>query len=407
MMRWVRFVGAAMNATPILLITLVLMVGAWAAAAQIYAITLQVAGSGEFAILVLVGLNVVCSWLLVFRLSGFVHDLQELRLPKQRRLLAGGSMWIFAFIFAAPCALVWSLNGGAGDITMVAMGSLAGSSGALLWRWRSQARTAPGVRVSVPAVAPAVPAQRPSPWRAVRLALGPPYAPASWQRRGIQLATLCAVVSGAPFLALLYEGSLQPRAFPYVLHAAQFLGFMAAIGLCWVWPLSRLLAIFNPERGTLSELVLLPGLGSGAQQLGRLCLVAVGLPFVGLLLLYIGAMALVMLQHLPHDLYRRVSVNFLMIPLITVPILLTQTSKAQMPATWSLVVLMFSQMWTFSFLLWSGIGDPGVIASVLGHTVSRLAAGLVLAAVIIVIGFSIHSIRKLLQRPHPFVEISS
>jgi hypothetical protein len=182
---------------------------------------------------------------------------------------------------------------------------------------------------------------------------------------------------------------------------------MAAIGLCWVWPLSRLLAIFSPERGTLSELVLLPGLGSGAQQLGRLCLVAIGLPFLGLFLLYIGAMALVMLQHLPHDLYRRVSVNFLMIPLITVPILITQTTKAQKTPTWSLISIIFSQTWTFSFLVWSGIWDPGVIASVFGHTVSRLAAGLVLAAVVTVIGFSIHSLRKLLQRPHPFVEISS
>jgi hypothetical protein len=123
--------------------------------------------------------------------------------------------------------------------------------------------------------------------------------------------------------------------------------------------------------------------------------------------LYIGAMALVMLQHLPHDLYPRVSVNFLMIPLITLPLLVAQTTKAQKTPTWSLISIIFSQTWTFSFLVWSGIGDPGVIASVLGHTVSRLAAGLVLAAVMIVIGFSVHSIRKLLQRPHQVVEISS
>lgn len=407
MMRWLRFAGAALYGTPVLAVTLVLMLGAWSSAAEVYTVAIQVPGHGEFAAIVLMGLNVVCSWLLVFNLLGLVHDLQELRLPQHRQLLAIGVSCSVGSVFVAPCAIVWSLHGGARDVLMIGMGSVAGSAGGLLWRLRSGARSTPVVRISTAAGVPSVPAQLPNPWRAVRVALGPPYAPASWHRRGIELVTGCAVVAAAPLLALLYEGSLQPRAFPYVLHAAQFVGFLSAIGLCWIWPLSRLVGIFNPERGALTELALLPGLGGGRQQLRRLCLVALGVPAVGLMLLLIGALMLVTLRHLPHVAYMQVGAQFLLIPLITLPILVSQIAKPGRSATWSVAVLMASQIWTFSILVWSGIWDANVPDSSPLHMIRRLAVGLVLAALMTFMGFSIYSLRKLLKRPHPFVEISS
>ena len=356
MIRWVRFAGAALLGTPVLAVTLVMMLGAWSGAAEIYAIVIQVPGHGEFAAIVLMGLNVVCTWVLVFNLLGLVHDVRELRLPQQRQLSGLGVTFIVVLLLVAPCAAVWSLQGGARDVIMVAMGSVAGSTAALLWRWRSRARNTPVLRIQCRERSCAsVTAQLPNPWRAVRVALGPPYAPASWQRRAIELASLCAVVAAAPMLALFYEGSLQPRAFPYVLHAAEFVGFLAAIWLCWIWPLSRLVGIFNPASGALSELALLPGLGGGTRQLRRLYLVALGVPAVSLMLLLIGALVLVTLQHLPHIVYMQVAAQFLLIPLITLPILVparlakpgfSRPSAALGP--WQ--SLMISQTYTFSIL---------------------------------------------------------
>lgn len=407
MTRWLKFAGRTIDGTPILLITPLLMIAAWIASAEIYAVALQIPAHGESAALVLVGLNVVCSWLLVFCLTALVCDMHELRLPRHRQVLAVGVIFIFGFIFVAPCALVWCLNGGARNVFMIGMGSVAGTAGALLWRFRSAARNASGARVSHAAAAPSIAVQLPNPRRAVRVALGPPYAPASWQRRGIELVGLGAAVAGAPLLVLLYEASLQPRAFPYVLHATEFVGFLAAIGLCWVWPLSRLVAIFNPERGALTELALLPGFGSGRQQLRRLYLVALGLPFAGLILLLISALVLVTLQHLRNGVYLQLILEFLFIPLITLPILIGQLTKPSMPAAWSVRVQLLSQMCTISFLVWSNIWDSGAPASATVHQLRLLEVGLVLAALMIFVGFSIHSLRKLLQRPHPFVEISS
>ncbi len=407
MMRWLRLAGRAIDAMPILLVAPLLMFAAWAAAAEIYAVALQIPGHGESAAMVLVGLNVVCSWLLVFVLAALVHDMQELRLPQHRQVRAVGLTFIFGFIYVLPCALVWWLNGGARDVFMIGMGSVAGTAGALLWRLRSAAHNAQGARVGNVAAAPSVPVERPNPWRAVRVALGPPYAPASWKRRGVELVSLCAAGAGAPLLVLLYAGLLQPRAFPYVLRAMEFVGALVAIGLCWVWPLSRLVAIFNPERGALTELALLPGLGAGRQQLRRLVLVALGMPFGGLVLILISALVLVTLQRMPNGVYLKLSLDFLLIPLITLPIVIGQITKPQMPATWSVMVLMLSQTWTFSILVWSGIWDLGAAGSLIGRQLRLLVLGLVLAALMIVIGFSIYSLRKLLRRPHPFVEMSS
>ena len=76
------------------------------------------------------------------------------------------------------------------------------------------------------------------------------------------------------------------------------------------------------------------------------------------------------------------------------------------PAIWPAMVLMASQIWTFSFLAWSNIWDWDVPASGIGHTFRMLALALVLVALLTFVGVSIPPLRKLLQRPHPFVEMS-
>jgi hypothetical protein len=166
-----------------------------------------------------------------------------------------------------------------------------------------------------------------------------------------------------------------------------------------------LLAIFNPERGALTELALLPGLGGGRQQTRRLYLVALGVPAGGLVLLLLSALVLVKLQHLPHGVYLKLALEFLLIPLITLPILVGQIAKPSMPAAWSVAVLMVSQTWAFSPLVWSNLWD--MPDSVTVHTFRRLIVGIILAALIFYTGYSIYSLRKLLRRPHPFVEVSS
>jgi hypothetical protein len=407
MMRWVRLAGGVINGTPVPLAMLLVMVCSWLSAGEIYGLVLRAQGSSGFAGSMLVGLNVLWSWLLAFYLAGLVRDLRELRLPKQRPVLAGALLVSLALLFVAPCLLVWLVGGVSSDVLMVAAGGALGSAAALLWKFRSRGRNVPGDRIGSAAVIPSVAAQPPNPWWAVRVALGPPYAPASWQRRGVELVSLCAVVAGAPLVALIYEGSLQPRVFPFVFRAAQFVGFLTAIGLCWIWPLSRLLAIFNPQRGALTELALLPRMGDGRQQLRRLYLVALSVPAAGLLLLLASALILVTLQHLPKVVYIKVLAEFALVPLITLPILIAQLAKPNMPTTWTVAALMGSQMWAFSFLVWSGIWDLGAAGSLIGHRLVWLVVGLVLVAVLVLAGFSLHSLRKILQRPNPFVEVSS
>jgi hypothetical protein len=401
MMRWVRFAASMINGTPILLIMPVVMFCLWAGVAEIYAVSVWAHFGGDFAVLGLVGVNVLYSWLLLFGYFSLAHDLRDLRLPKHRQVLVGALAIVLGLIFVAPCTFVLSVHGSEHDFLMVAMGSVAGTAGALLWRLRSGVRDASRSRISAAGIVPSVAAQLPNPWRAVRVALGPPYAPASWQRRVIELASLCAVVAAAPLLVLLFESSLRPRTFNVLLRAAEIVGFLTAIGLCWIWPLSRLVAIFNPQSGALPELALLPGLGGGRQQLRRISVVALSAPAGGLVVLLIIALSQVALEHVPNAIYARVVLEFLLIPLITAPILLGQIVTPRATSTWSGTALMFSQTWTLGFLVWSTWNVPDT-AMVRVWTVA-----LALLFAVFVVGMSVHPLRKLLQRPHPFVEMSS
>jgi hypothetical protein len=340
--------------------------------------------------------------LLVFFPLALLQDLEELRIPQLRQLFAAALIFILAAVFVAPCALVWLLGGSAGDVFRVAIGSIVGTVGALLWRSGSRARRAPGARLSAPAVIASVPARRPRPWRAVRVALGAPYAPESWKRRVLELAILCAVLAAAPLLVLFFEGSLSPRGFPILLHVAELVSFVIAIGLCWLWPLVRVVTLVTSQSGTLTELALLPGQGTGRQQLRRLCLVALSLPAGALLVLLVLALGLVALEHLPHAFYVKVALEFLLIPLLTLPALAGRLTKPGGRDAWGGAMVLFSQTWTWLLIFWtttpqSWQGFPRIFLWV---AIAVVAVGLMF-----LVGMTVRSLRKLLQRPHPYVEV--
>jgi hypothetical protein len=315
-------------------------------------------------------------------------------------LLAGALSIVLGLIFVAPCAFVWAVSGSAHDVFMVEMGSVVGTAGALLGRLRSQLRRAPEVRPAT-AAAPSLPARFPQPWRAVRMALGPPYAPASWQLRLGELALLVTILAGPALLVLLLGSSLQPRTRIILIHAAEFIGFVTAFVLCWVWPLTRLVAIFNLQNSAPTELALLPGLGTGRQQLRRMYLVALSIPAGSLLVLFGIALGLVALEHLPTVIYIKLAAQFLVAPLVALAILAGQIAHSR-PRSTAITILMTFQIWTFSFVVW--IDTWHVHDSV---AFRWLTAALVLTVLLLAIGISLYSLRKLLRRPHPFVEMPS
>jgi hypothetical protein len=401
MTRWLRFTAAAINDMPALLVVPMAMFCLWACVAEIYAAAVWAHYDGGLAVLGLVGFDVLSSWLLVYGFLKLANDLWDLRLPKHRQVLAGALTIVLGLIFVAPCAFVWAVSGSAHDIFMVEMGSVAGTAGALLGRLRSRVHPSPGVRFATAAAAPSVPAQFPKPWRAVRVALGPPYAPASWQRRLSELALLGTILAGLPLLVLLLGGSLQPRAFTVVLHASEFVGFVTAFVLCWVWPLTRLVAVFNLQNAAPTELALLPGLGTARQQLRRMYLVALSIPAASLVVLFGIALGLAALEHLPEVIYIKLAAQFLLAALIAIAILTGQIANPRARST-GITILMTFQIWTLSFVLWTSTWHvPDSVAF------RWLTAALVLVVLMLAMGTTLYSLRKLLRRPHLFVEISA
>lgn len=404
MTHWVRPTAVAIGNKPVVLAMLLMAFFTWSAAAEIYWAAMQAPHHGETATAVLVGLDVVYSWLLVFFLLALLQDLEELRIPQLRPLWAAALVFILALVFVAPCALVWWLGGAARDVLFMAIGSAAGTLGALLWRSGFRARQAAGARLDAGIVTVSLPAPRPQPWRAVRVALGAPYAPASWLRRLIELALLCAVLAGPPLLVLFFESSLSARGFPILLHIAEFMSFVMAIGLCWIGPLVRVVTLVTSQSGALTELALLPGQGTGRQQLLRLCLVGLSLPAGAWLVLLALALALVALEHLPHAVYVKVALEFLMIPLLTLPALASRLTKANAPNAWAGAMVMFSQIWTWLLIFWTSTPENwhGFPRMFLWVAIALVAAGLMF-----LVGLTVHSLRKLLRRPHPYIEVSS
>jgi hypothetical protein len=403
MTHWVRPTVVAICSKPILLVVLLLAFFTWFAAAQIYWVDLQVPHHGESAAAMLVGVDVVHSCLLVFFVLTLLQDLEELRIPQLRPLWAAALTAILALVFVAPCALVWLLGGAAGDVLFMAAASVAGTAGVLLWRSGSRARQMPGAWPMAGRVS-GVPAPRPQPWRAVRVALGPPYAPASWTRRMLEVAVVCAVLVGPPLPVVLFESSLSPRGFPILLHVAEFMSFVIAIGLCWIWPLMRVVALVSSQSGALTELALLPGQGSGRQQLRRLCLVALSLPAGALLVLLALALGVVANEQLPHAVAVKVALEFLLIPLLTLPPLANRLTRPRAPNAWAGALVMFSQIWTWLLIFWSASAENwhGFPRVFLWVAIAVIAAGL-----LFLVGMTAYALRKLLQRPHPYIEVSA
>jgi hypothetical protein len=126
---------------------------------------------------------------------------------------------------------------------------------------------------------------------------------------------------------------------------------------------------------------------------------------VGALLVLLAlALALVAHEQLPRAVYVKVAVEFLMIPLFTLPVVASRLTKPPGPNPWSGALVMYSQTWWWFWIVW--ILPPQGWHSL--PTIFIWAVLVVVAAgLAFLIGLTVHSLRKILQRPHPFVEVSS
>jgi hypothetical protein len=167
--------------------------------------------------------------------------------------------------------------------------------------------------------------------------------------------------------------------------------------------LSRLVAIFSPRNAAQTELALLPSLGSGQQQLRRIFLVALSIPAGSLVILLGIGLGLVTLEHLPHSIYAKLAAELLLVPLIAVPVLATRIANSN-PRSGAVMVAITSQIWTFTIMIWTNSWDGN---GPLMDLFRWLMAALFLVAVLVSVGISAYALRKLLRRPHPFVEMAS
>jgi len=378
------------------------MLGMWGGFAEIYATVMRASDYlGEFGALAFVAVNVLISGWLFFNLLRLAQDLKRLRLPDHRHLLIAALAFIVTLTFVAPCALVLSLHGGTRDLVVVGMGSCVGIAAALLWRYRG-VLTLTRTRGLAQTPGRIEPARSLHAGQALRTALGAPYAPASWRRRSLEFAFVCAVLAGPPLLVMVFGSSMSYRSFSLVLHVSELLSLLAAIALCWVWPLSRALMLFDPKRGALAELALLPGLGDGRQQRRRLYLTTLSVPTAALVGLLIFALSAVWLQGLSNSVYVKLALQFAVFPLFTLAIILGQmvhTRAGWKP--WSVAILTVSPLSTFSGLIWNWSSDMLTVKSLRWMSIA------VLLLVIVLVGQITYLLRKLALRPHPFVDVSS
>jgi hypothetical protein len=393
---------SALCAIPSAPAALLMMLGLWTASAETYATVIEAPHLGELGALLLVAVNIPICGMLLFNLLQLAHDLKQLRLPAHRRLLTAALAFFVSLTLLAPCALVLLLHGGTRDLLIVSAGACTGIAGALLWRYRGSVTPSgtPG-RAQARGIAESAPPLR-HPQRTLRTMLGAPYAPASWRRRSIELALVCAVLAGAPLLVTIIGASRDSRSVSLALHTSELLSLLAATALCWVYPLSRALALFDPKRGALTELALLPGLGNGPQQRRRLYRVTLSVPSAGLAGLLIIAMGAAWLQNLPNSVYVRLVLQFALFPLATLPVLLGQIAQRRVTwKIWPVVLFPLSQIWAFTPMIWT-LSPRALPAPLLRWMSTALLLG-----VIALIGLTLYLLRKLALRPHLFVDASS
>lgn len=394
MIRSLRSGAAAVCSTPHLLVVTILMFGLWAAVAEIYAALIAGSFRSVFVAAMLSIITIPFSCWLFLNFLQLAHDLRELRVPKQRQLLSGALGFILIVLWVIPCGLLALGHWSARDLLPVAMAMPAGYVVAGLWRTLAH-------RLATSSVGSA----RPPP--ALRTLLGPPYAPAAWRLRLFQVGLVCAALAMPPVLVGVFGGALSRSSFAAAVHAAELLGLLAATGLCWIWPLSRAVTLFSPARGALGELALLPGLGNGRQKLRQLLLAVIGVPAVGLVTLLGLCLGIVWHEELPEEIYWKVIAEFLLILIITLPMVLGQIARQQAVGAWkNLPLFMMSQIWIFSVALWTV--PWGVLPFFVAlRWLAWLTLAVILSGLIFVVGSAIHSVREISRRPHPFVEISS
>jgi hypothetical protein len=391
MTRWGWAGAVAICASPQVLVMLLLMFSIWAGTAEIIAAIDAVSYHGEVPALMLAGFNAPFAAWMFANFLNLGADLRELRTPQRRQLLIGALGFFLALMVVAPAALALSWHLVLRDVVVVVLGTVAGMTGAALWTVRARGRAADSGWV-------------PNRSRELRVALGPPYAPTTWRARLLQFALLFAVLFGPALLVIAFGRSLSSGSFAAWMHAAEFLGVAVAIALCWIWPLSRTVALFNPLRGASTELALLPGLGNDRPGLGRLFLIAVWPPAVALVLLFVIAIGAAWLERPPSATYVKLAVEFSLVPLGTLPLFLGEIAqpRARGGRLW-LLILMLSPVYSVNSMIWNGSWQA--FAALPQLRWGGIAG--VLMILIFIIGMSLLLLQKIRQRPHPFVDVSA
>jgi hypothetical protein len=172
---------------------LLMVLGSWIASAEIYATLLEAPQRPESGALLLVAGNMFMAGWLSFNLLQLAHELKQLRLPEHRQVIGAPLAFVLGVTLVGPCALVFSLQGGVRDVLVVSAGACMGIAGALLCRYRGSARL-PETSHARTLRAAESSSRPPPPLRTLRMMLGAPYAPASWRRRFIEIAVVCAVL---------------------------------------------------------------------------------------------------------------------------------------------------------------------------------------------------------------------
>jgi hypothetical protein len=385
-----------------------LMVLGWCtASAELYATLLEAPQRPESGALLLVAANMFIAGWLSFNLLQLAHELKQLRLPEHRQVIGAPLAFVLGLTLVGPCALVFSLHGSVRDLLVVSAGACAGIAGAIVCRYRGSARLPETSHAQTLGAAEST-SRPPPPLRTLRIMLGAPCAPASWRRRFIEIAVVCAVLVSAPLLLIILNFSAGFRFHRVAFHASELVGLLAAMTLCWTYPLNRVLALLDPKRGALTELAVLPGLGNGTRQRRQLYLATLSLPTAALVGLFIVAVSVAWLQKLPSSVYWNLAMQFALFPLVTLPMLLSQlarrTGVSGMFAPNAFVSL--SPAWALTSMIWTWPVDGPPLWSVYGPSIFGLLVAVVLAVPLVLVGQTIYFLHKLALRPHPFVDVS-
>jgi hypothetical protein len=392
MMRWLWAGATALCGAPRVLVAILVMFCLWGAVGEIVTAATTLTHRGEFAAVMMCSFNMPFAGVLFANFLHLARDLRELRLPHRRPLLAAAMAFGVVLMVLAPSLLAWSWHTGLVDVLLVAAAAIAGAALGWLGTLRGRARSQGRVRKMAGMIGRS---------QVLRVVLGPPYAPTSWLVRLTQIGVLSAALLIAPVLVGVFGGSLSEPNFAILLHVAELLSFLVAIGLCWIWPLSRMVILFNPERGGLSELALLPGLGERDLRLRQLGRVVMTLPLAGLLVLLLVALGVARMAQVADDVYIKLALEFLLIPVVTLPLLLGQIAHRGATGVWSVGFFMATQIIALTVLFWTLSSKILAIP-----TLRWLIVGFVLVTVTIVLITSLHSLRRISQRPHLFMDLS-